>query len=175
MSCVQRAKIHHKGSHHPLVYTSHVKISVFCCTEHRRLSACAHVLKISCNTQTWRVCVHTITALTTLGWNNLPAYLSRPRTWLPLEGRGIWVLLTSVSLAPAMAAHSLHVHWRDQVESHEEMLKASRKSHYNLQTSWRDHCDRKKSPLSPSIHNSCHINHFLHWDVQSPNKQFPTV
>ena len=40
---------------------------------------------------------------------------------------------------------------------------------------WRDHCDKKKSPLSLSILNSCHINNFLHWDVQTPHKQFPTV
>ena len=40
----------------------------------------------------------------------------------------------------------LHVHWRDQVKSHEEMLRASGKSLHHLQTSWRGHCDKKKSP-----------------------------
>ena len=69
----------------------------------------------------------------------------------------------------------LHVHWRDQVKSHEEMLRASGKSLHHLQTSWRGHCDKKKSPLSPSILISYHINNFLHWNSQTPHKQFPTV
>ena len=69
----------------------------------------------------------------------------------------------------------LHVHWRDQVKSHEEMFRASGKSLHHLQTSWRGHCDKKKSPLSPSILNSYHINNFLHWNSQTPYKQFPTV
>ena len=69
----------------------------------------------------------------------------------------------------------LHVHWRDQVKSHEEMLRASGKSLHHLQTSWRGHCDKKKSPLSPSILTSYHINNFLHWNSQTPHKQFPTV
>ena len=69
----------------------------------------------------------------------------------------------------------LHVHWREQVKSHEEMLRASGKSLHNLQTSWRDHHHKKKSPLSHSVLNRCHINNFLHWDVQTSNKQFPNV
>ena len=74
-----------------------------------------------------------------------------------------------------MAAHSLHAHWADQVKSCEKTLKASWKSLHNLQTSWRDHRHKKKSPLSHSVLNRCHINNFLHWDVQTSDKQFPTV
>ena len=74
-----------------------------------------------------------------------------------------------------MAAHSLHVHWADQVKSCEKTLKASWKSLHNLQTSWRDHCHKKKSPLSHSVLNRCHINNFLPWDVQTSDKQLPTV
>ena len=74
-----------------------------------------------------------------------------------------------------MAAHSLHVHWEDQGKSCEKTLKASWKSLHNLQTSRRDHCHKKKSPLSHSVLNRCHINNVLHWDVQTSDKQFPTV
>ena len=74
-----------------------------------------------------------------------------------------------------MAAHSLHVHWAGQVKSCEKTLKASWKSLHNLQTSWRDHHHKKKSPLSHSVLNRCHINNFLHWDVQTADKLFPTV
>ena len=81
----------------------------------------------------------------------------------------------SISLAPARGCTFPNAHWWDQVKSHEEMLRASWKSLHHLQTSWRDHCDKKKSPLSPSILNSCHINNLLHWDVQTPQEQFPTM
>ena len=67
------------------------------------------------------------------------------------------------------------MHWSDQVKSCEERLKASRKSLHNLQTSRRDHRHKKKSPLSHSVLNRCHINNVLHWDVQTSDKQFPTV
>ena len=74
-----------------------------------------------------------------------------------------------------MAAHSLHVHWADQVKSCEKTLKASWKSLHKLQTSQRDHRHKKKSPLSHSVLNRCHINNFLPWDVQTSDKQLPTV
>ena len=88
----------------------------------------------------------------------------------------LWLM--SISLAPACGCTFPNVHWWDQVKSHEEieeMLKASWKSLHHLQTSWRGHCDKKKSPLSPSILNSCHINNLLHWDVQTPHEQFPSM
>ena len=144
-------------------------------TKHRTLSAHVRVLHISCNTQKWHAYVHAIRALTTLGWNSLPAYLSCPRTWLPLEDRGVKIWLMSISLAPVHGCTFPNVHWWDQVKSHEEMLRASWKSLHHLQTSWRGHCDKKKSPLSPSILNSCHIDNLLHWDVQTPHEQFPTM
>ena len=68
----------------------------------------------------------------------------------------------------------LHVYWWEQVKSHEEMLRASQKSFYHLQNSWRGHCDKKKPPLSLSNLNSCHIDNPLHWDIQIPHKQFLT-
>ena len=45
------------------------------------------------------LCPH-IRVLIALGWNNLPVYLSHPRTWL-LWSRGIEPWLMSVPLAPA--------------------------------------------------------------------------
>ena len=116
------------------------------------------------------LCPH-IRVLIALGWNNLPVYLSHPRTWLSLDGRGVRVLLTSVSLAPAHGC--TFTTW--QVKTCEKTLKASWKSLHNLQTSWRDHRHKKKSPLSNSVLNRCCINNFLHWDVQTYNKQFPAV
>ena len=60
-----------------------------------------HVFQISCDTQKWRNCVYTIRVLTTLGWDKLPVYLSRPGTCLPLDSRDVGIWLTSVSLTPA--------------------------------------------------------------------------
>ena len=126
-------------------------------------------LQISCNTEKWHIRVHTIRVLTTLGWNNLPAYLSCPGTWLPLKGRELGSCSSLHLYLQHVAAPSLHVHWWDQVKSREEMLRASQKSLYHLQTSWRGRCGKKKPPLSLSNLNSCHINNLLHWDVQIPD------
>ena len=60
-----------------------------------------HVFQISCDTQKWRIRVYTIRVLTTLGWDKLPVYLSRPGTCLPLDSRDVGIWLTSVSLTPA--------------------------------------------------------------------------
>ena len=159
----------HGGNHHPLLHTSHIWVSVSCHTKHRTLSAPTHTRQISCNTQKWHIRVHTIRALTTLGWNNLPAYLCCPRTWLPLKGRESGSCSSLYLNLQHMAAPSLHLHWWDQVKSREEMLRASQKSLYHLQNSWRCHRDKKKSPLSVSNLNSCHINNLLHWDIQIPD------
>ena len=116
-----------------------------------------------------------IRVLTTLGWNNLPAYLSCPGTWLPLKGRQSGSCSSLYLYLQHVAAPSLHMHWWDQVKSRKETLRASQKSLYHLQTSWRGSRDKKKSPLSLSNLNSCHINNLRHWDVQIPDNQFPTV
>ena len=102
-------------------------------------------------------------------------YLSHPRTWLSLMTEVSGSCLHLYLYLQHMAAHSLHVHWEDEVKSCEKMLKDSWKSLHNLQTSWRDHCHKKKSPLSHYVLNRCHINNFLHWKAQTPKKQFPTV
>ena len=83
----------------------------------------------------------------------------------------------SVPTPPEFSPHScIHYTCTDRTESsHEETLRASRKSLHHLQTSWRGHCDKKKSPLSHSVLNSCHINNLLHWDIQIPHKQFPAL
>ena len=128
-----------------------------------------HIFKISCDTQKWRICVYTIRALTTLGWDKLPVYLSRPGTWLPLDGGDVGVWLTSVSLAPARG-------WTFTTRA----LKGSHQVPWGNAQSFPEepslspdflggHCDEKKSPLSPSNLNSCHINNFIRWDVQIPD------
>ena len=89
-----------------------------------------------------------------LGWNNMSAYLFCLTSWLPLKGRESGSCSRLYLYLQHMAAHSLYMHWWDHVKSQEEMLKASRKSLYDLQTSWKGHKDEKKSPLSLSILNS---------------------
>ena len=74
------------------------------------------------------VCIHTIRVLTTLGWNNMSACLSRPGTWLPLKGRESGSCSRLYLYLQHVAAHSLHVHQQDHIKSQEEILKVSGKS-----------------------------------------------
>ena len=119
------------------------------------------------------VCIHTIRALTTLGWNNMSACLSRPRTWLPLKGRELGSCPRLYLYLQHMAAHSLYMHRQDHIKSQEEILKVSGKSFMTSRLPGGS-TDEKESSLSLSILNSCHINNFLHWDIQIPHKQFLT-
>ena len=119
------------------------------------------------------VCIHTIRALTTLGWNNMSACLSRPRTWLPLKGRELGSCPRLYLYLQHMAAHSLYMHRQDHIKSQEEILKVSGKSFMTSRLPGGA-TDEKESSLSLSILNSCHINNFLHWDIQIPHKQFTT-
>ena len=119
------------------------------------------------------VCIHTIRALTTLGWNNMSACLSRPRTWLPLKGRELGSCPRLYLYLQHLAAHSLYMHRQDHIKSQEEILKVSGKSFMTSRLPGGA-TDEKESSLSLSILNSCHINNFLHWDIQIPHKQFTT-
>ena len=108
------------------------------------------------------LCLPLITALVTLSWSNLCLSLSRPRTWLLLEGKGVWVLLVSVSLTPSAGPSTwLHtdytcvaVTWINQMR---KCLKLSGRGFTNSRLPVRSTVT-KRSPhfLSHSVLKSCH-------------------
>ena len=100
VGCVCRAKVYHRGNHHPVMYTSTFRFLYFVVSQHRTLSTSARLSNLLWHTEVTYLCLHYQSAHHT-GWDKLPVCLSRPGTCLPLNSRDVGIWLTSVSLAPA--------------------------------------------------------------------------